>query len=257
MGLAVTLHNLRDAVQRECLALLRDVAYPMDCPICHTPSPPGRALCPDCSDRLPLNRENGCAICGAEAPLPEGERFICADCLRARPAYEKALIAGRYSGDLRKLIINFKYHRALWLAPDFIEMLTTPYLLDICAKCVSIDLVLPVPMLPQKERLRGYNQAEVLARAFAHDFHLPLNTRTLRRIRTADLTQTRLHRSERLKNAIASYRLRNPKAIKDKTLLLIDDVITTGATVNACATLLKEAGARAVYVAAIARPYTP
>lgn len=249
--------NAWEAIRRKLLSVIRDFAYPMDCPVCNAPSPPERTLCKECSDRLPLNRENGCSICGAESSVPEGISFICPDCLRERPAYEKAIIGGRYSGDLRKLIINFKYNRALWLASDFVELLYKPFLLEFSAKGISIDLVVPVPMLPKKERRRGYNQAEVLARAFALDFHLPLRTRILRRIRTSELTQTHLHRQERLKNAIASYRLRRPKTVAGKNVLLIDDVITTGATVNACAHLLKDAGAKAVYVAAIARPYTP
>ena len=163
----------------------------------------------------------------------------------------------RYDNAFRDLIQTFKYRKGLWLTKDLVRYLVATYQLRIAEAGIAIDLLVPVPMQVSKLRARGYNQAALLAEALAREIHLPCNTRALKRVRTGKLSQTRLHRSERLANAKAAYRAARTKGLEGKTILLIDDVVTTGATSNACATLLRQAGAKAVYVLALARPFHP
>ena len=234
-----------------------ELVYPKDCYFCHHPSGDDGYLCHNCLERLSLHRNPSCSRCGAESALTEGNDFICSDCLLHPPAFERAFIVARYDTAFRDLIQTFKYRKGLWLTHDLMRYLLATYQVRILEANITIDLLIPIPMQRTKLHSRGYNQAALLAKALAKEVHLPCLPHALKRINTGILSQTRLHRSERLSNAKAAYRLRKPKGLVGKTILLIDDVITTGATCNACAKLLKQAGAKAVYVLALARPFHP
>ena len=230
-----------------------DALYPRDCLFCGRPSGDGY-VCLDCLGRLPLWRNPSCLICGAESSMPEGPDFVCSDCLRHRPAFERAFVAARYEGDVRRLIHDFKYHGGIWLTRDLARLLVALYLDRLAPLRPRIDAVVPIPMLRRKRGARGYNQAELLARELARQLHLPCRAGLLRRVATGIPSQTRLGRAERLRNAEAAFRPAHPDRLRGKTLLLVDDVLTTGATCDACARLLRRAGARRVYVLALARP---
>ncbi len=115
----------------------------------------------------------------------------------------------------------------------------------------EFDLVVPVPLHPYKLRRRGYNQAESFARGLAEALQLPHNGKAL--YRTMDTaTQTRKNRLDRWENVEQVFQVPKPEAVKDKRILLVDDVMTTGATLEACAVVLLAAGAKEVSVATIA-----
>lgn len=236
---------------------LLDLLYPRDCTFCHQPAGDDGYICQECLERLSLHRNPSCIRCGAESALPEGYDFTCSECLQQPPAFERTFIVARYDNAFRDLIQTFKYRKGIWLTHDLVRYLVATYQLRIADAGIAIDLLVPVPMQAAKLRARGYNQAELLAKALARELHLPCATRALKRVRTGTISQTRLHRSERLANAKAAYRAARTKHLAGKTILLIDDVVTTGATCNACATLLRQAGAKAVYVLALARPFHP
>ncbi len=239
---------------KRLVAWLLDLLYPRDCFFCERPSGEGGYICPECLERLSFHRNPSCTICGAESSLPEGADFICSECLQKAPSFTRAFIVARYDGAVRDLIHTFKYHRGLWLLEDLTRFLVADYLARISPLGLRFDAVVPVPMQPAKLRVRGFNQAELLARGVAKQLGIPLQTRLLRRVRTGVVSQTRLHREERIRNAAAAYRTAHSRRVKGKTLLLIDDVVTTGATCEVCARLLRAAGAEKVYVLALARP---
>ncbi len=253
---------LRDIALRFLAALRRygrwilDLAYPRDCFFCKRPTGESGHLCVECLSHLFLERGPACSICGAESMMNESEQFTCTDCLRHRPAFERAFIVARYEGDFRDLIHTFKYHNGLWLCEDLVRFLYAAYLTSLQPLGIRPDLIIPIPIQFKKLRRRGYNQAAFLARGLARELHLPCLTHILRRVPTGVLSQTRLHREQRFKNALAAYRVKPSKALLGKTVLLIDDVMTTGATVDACARLLREAGAAKVYVLVLARGVT-
>lgn len=239
---------------RRLFGWLLDLLYPRDCFFCGRPAGEEGHICAECLGRISFHRNPSCTLCGAESALPEGPDFICSDCLRHRPAFERAFIAARYDGAIRDLIQTFKYRRGLWLLDDLTRFLVATYLARLSPLGLRFDAVVPVPMQAAKLRTRGYNQAELLARGVARQLGIPLKTHLLRRVKTDVLSQTRLRREGRLRNAAAAYRTAHPRHLQGKTILLVDDVMTTGATCEACARLLRQAGAAKVYVLALARP---
>ena len=116
----------------------------------------------------------------------------------------------------------------------------------------GVNLVIPVPLFPARLKKRGYNQSKLLARAFCQKTGLTLDTQSLVRVRDTG-SQTKLGRPERVKNMSGAFAVKNPAAVKGKTVLLIDDVATTGSTLEACAQALRMAGAKRVLAFTFAR----
>lgn len=239
------------------LGRILDLIYPKDCLFCRRPSGDDGYICLTCLERLSIERNPSCVCCGKESTLESGPDFTCSECLAKRPAFERAFIVARYDYAFRELIHRFKYRKGMWLKEDLARYLVALYLGKLKDACEPIDLVVPVPMQTLKRRSRGYNQAELLAQTFAKILHLPYRAHLLKRIHTGIVSQTRLHRTERLVNARAAYVYRGWRSLKGKNVLLIDDVMTTGATCNACAACLRQAGANKVYVLVLARPLNP
>lgn len=190
--------------------------------------------------------------------LEEGPDFICSECLKHPPAFTRTFIVARYENAFRDLIHTFKYRRGMWLVYDLALYLEAVYRGRIQPLNIKVDLVTSVPMRPSKLRTRGYNQAHLLAKTFAQKVGLPYHATLLKRVHTGIISQTRLQRAGRLQNAKAAYALTSKKTrLDNQTILLIDDVMTTGATCNACANHLRNAGAKAVYILVLARPFRP
>ncbi len=231
-----------------------DLFYPRDCVICGNRVTYQGYLCPTCRNDLWPERHAKCDICGIESPDEVTEHFTCPACRQHPPAFIKAFVALRYIESVKELILAFKYSKCLWLVGDFVYYLQMIYVNEILAQGISIDGIVPIPMTLKKRRYRGYNQAEILAKELAKRVGVPCYSKWLSRTASATWSQARLQRKDRLVNAKRIYHLRKPLQLKGKTLLLVDDVMTTGATVNACASLLKACGAN-VYVLVLARPF--
>lgn len=120
-----------------------------------------------------------------------------------------------------------------------------------CKDFQDIDLVMPIPLHPKKYKERGYNQAALLAEGYAEIFEAKIDLKTLQRIADTE-SQTRKSRYQRYENMKGVFVLKHPEKIKEKTILLIDDVVTTGATIESSAELLIAAGAKKVLVASTA-----
>lgn len=239
---------------RSWAGALLDALYPRDCVCCGLSAERGY-LCRAC--RLALfarKRNNACTRCGEEAPAQAGEApFRCLACQARQPAFVRAAIALRYAGEVRQMIHAFKYHRGLWLAEELAGVLLACFRRSFAG--LAFDGVVPVPMTRRKLRERGYNQAEVLAKRLARRLALPCRCHLLQRVETGIPSQTHLRRSQRLHNAHEAYQLvPGAPPLCGLRLLLVDDVITTGATAEACARRLRQAGASEVYVLALARP---
>ena len=138
--------------------------------------------------------------------------------------------------------LHLRQPLAAWLA----ETLDDPRLAG-----RRIDCIIPVPLHPARERERGFNQAEVLARLLGRQAHLPVRS-LLQRIRYTT-TQTQFDRAERMQNLAGAFRLRRGGVVRDLRVLLVDDVLTTGSTLSECAEVLKKAGAVSVHAATAAR----
>ncbi len=233
------------------------------CAVCLTPFSPKNSsdlLCAECAEQLRPRLGGYCPQCGAVFPLETGEPHLCAECLRRRAGaehtrpWERVLFYGAYDGLLRRLLLDFKYkdrlsHQRLLrtLARRALE-LRLPVMRP---EQRQWDLIVPVPLHVRRLRTRGFNQSLVLARAVSRMLSCPLRPSALQRLRDTR-PQFNLPPGERvsnIKNAFAA----DAAQVRGAAVLLVDDIMTTGATVNEAARCLRRAGARRVDVFVLAR----
>lgn len=224
---------------------LLDLVYPPKCFVC------GRlgteALCDVCREGFMPVLPPLCARCGMTTAAQ-----LCPECSAGAPHYfTRARAAGRYDGTLRQTILAFKYQGWRGLAAPLGDYLTQYLQTDPFAPD-SFDLIVPVPLHPSRQRERGFNQSALLARRVARALELPVNETELRRIRRTR-PQVELHASQRAANIRDAFAVRSPTPFHRLNILLMDDVLTTCHTVDECSRVLVNAGARKVYVAAVAR----
>ncbi|MDD4025695.1 MAG: ComF family protein [Kiritimatiellae bacterium] len=232
-------------------ARVADWFYPRVCPGCGALSDrPGRHLCWECRRRIELYEEGVCERCGLHAEGGVAHGFVCGACRAAPPSFDRARSAGRFAGVLREQIHLFKYGHALWLTRDLAD------LLEGCLRAHfafdEVDAVAPVPLYPARRRERSYNQAAVLARELAGRIGRRCETAALIRIRHT-ATQTALDAPRRRANMRGAFEAARPERVRHRRILLVDDVMTTGATLNECARVLKKAGAYTVWAVTLAR----
>lgn len=234
------------------------VLFPSLCRTCRAPLTNISRLpvCQPCLDQiLPLEGPL-CSICGEKLFTPEADTELlptCGICRRAEPRFRRAVAHGSYAGTLRDLLHVFKYQQVRSAGPELARMLGQA--VDKLALEKPL-LVIPVPLWPGKRRLRGFNQSEELACAFVRSRRaatsIQLDTTSLVRTRET-ASQTGLTRLQRRANLRGAFAVARPDRIRDRSILLIDDVLTTGSTAGECARVLLRAGANEVFVATVAR----
>lgn len=217
---------------------LLDLLYPRECAVCGARlTEPGRlSFCAPCDAALGWIRPPACPRCGA------GKRGdACTECEGKEIRFAGATALGTYDGRLRDFVLQLKFRGAKYLADEFGRRLAA-------GLPRTFDLVAPVPMSRWKLLFRGYNAAALLAERLAHHAGLRFSTTALKKIRRTQ-AQADLEREERLQNPKGAYRASPVRG----RVLLVDDVLTTGATANACTEALLAAGASEVHVAVIGR----
>ena len=206
-------------------------------------------LCGDCAGAMRRSGPPVCARCGVAISGAFDAMVQCVSCRRHSLAFEMARAPWQYAGSCQEAIRQFKYHRrwrlGRWLAEQMVNTARASLPLD------EVAAVLPVPLHWCKRWLKGWNPAEHLAGDVAQAIEKPCIPQALSRTRWTK-TQTRLHGRERFRNVRRAFTARE-RLVRDRAILLVDDVLTSGATANACATALKEAGATRVFVLAAAR----
>jgi ComF family protein len=241
-----------------------DLLFPRQCEACGADLAGSETLfCWDCLASLPYLRPPFCARCGDFVAGDVPGDFVCASCARRAPAFDLARSAFRFDGAVADAVRRLKYRAGVWIAPGLGAFLAETWRAVPEALRGRVDWVSPVPLAPERSRERGYNQAGLLAGALARRLRLPCRE-VLRRTRDTG-TQTKLSAQERRKNVRGAFAVRAPyrarnrllarwfPPVEGKRILLVDDVITTGATVDECARALKAAGAAAVYALSVAR----
>jgi ComF family protein len=231
---------------------VRQLLLPAHCAACEAPAPVERTLplCERCGKTLAdLIASGHCPLCGRSAgpytTTPEG----CYFCREFPVRFSAAVRVGPYQAPLRRLILRCKRERR----PEIGEMLgrLLAERLALAPWADLVDVVVPVPLYWTRRLGRGYNQAEILARALAGAIGRKVR-RQLARVR-ATPHQTGLPSNERHENVRGAFAVRRGGAgVEGKRVLLVDDVMTSGTTVDECTCALKEAGARDVYVAVVA-----
>ena len=230
---------------------LLDLAYPPRCEACGTGLSHGRCLCPACYGALPRLTAPFCQRCGESFEGRIDGSFDCPNCSRLSFSFEFARPAMVWDEVTRGLIHQLKYHRAIHLAGELgrlaTEGLDDPRFTEALAGGWPL---VPVPVHRTRLRHRHFNQAAEIARGVATHSGLPV-VAALRRIRSTD-TQTRLSRKERLKNLTGAFAL-SPAGYRwlahsTAGVIVVDDVLTTGSTVEACAATLRAGGCKRVQV---------
>lgn len=198
--------------------------------------------------RMPFIPVDGCCRrCGCDVYRLDGE-FLCEECRVRPPAFDRAVSAVRFEGDARKLLSGFKFNRKIWLNGDFADWLEGAARARL--KVDEIDLVVPVPLKLWRRIDRGYNQSEYLASQLASRLGKPLSARLLGRI-GSPARQSSLSENERRENVKGTFMVRDASRLGGKTILVVDDVMTTGSTLSECACVLKDAGASRVWCIAL------
>lgn len=233
------------------LGHILDFLWPRDCVICSQPSDrPGRIVCSDCLNRLPALPVNGCCRrCGRAAEGLDGE-YLCEDCRTYKPAFDRASSAFHFDGEARELVNGYKFRNRIWLLPDLVDWLEATARARF--KTDEIDLVVPMPSTWWHRLDRGFNQCAELAKALAKRLDLPYASNVMRRV-GMPRRQGGLSEQERRENVIGTFRVRRPELVSHRTILVIDDIMTTGSTLSECAAELKLASADRVWCLTLAR----
>ena len=221
--------------------------YPPRCLVCKALGESG--LCAACAGQITPVAAPFCPVCG-QTLLPDAEG--CLHCRRRLPAFARARALGAYDGVLRHAIHQFKYRDRPQMAVPLGHLLAA-YARDHAPELngLRFDALLPMPMHPNRQRQRGYNQSERLARVVGNEISLPLLTKALIRTRPTR-PQVGLAGDARRTNLRGAFEVKQPLLVAGKTLLLIDDVVTSGSSLHECAVVLKAAGAKAVYALTLA-----
>ncbi len=229
---------------------LCDVVYPRLCAVCgNWVGAGGQTLCWDCRTRLHWITPPFCRRCGDPAEGVATHAFECGFCKRSPPAFDCARSLLRYVDVCGTLIQKFKYANACWTAAEMIQWLETGARLHF--PVAQIDGVMAVPLSARKQRERTYNQAQLLASGLSRRLRIPYSD-GLRRCRYT-ISQTHLNMTARRRNVRGAFTVRIPEWVLGRRILVIDDVMTTGATLNECARILRQAGATGVYALSVAR----
>lgn len=254
----------RRRIVQELIDGLFAVVFPTTCSICsgEVADAGGLGVCRKCWSGVEPWEGISCERCGlpiASERAADAAQVLCGACVANGPPFDLARAFGVYRGNLRLLILQLKFRRRESLGRRLGALLA-----DACVKIPGAingesRLIVPVPLFHSRERERGYNQARLLAEGLKHSLHrtpagkrLAVATGMLVRTR-ATLPQAGLGFQARSENVRNAFAVAKPELITGRQVILVDDVMTTGATLSACASVLKKQGAAKVYAVAMAR----
>ncbi len=177
-------------------------------------------------------------------------RPICNECAGGNFYFTRAWSCCIYEGIIKDAILRFKYTDSMYLAPIFRKILSD-FIKENLDKDI-VDMIVPIPLFSSKLRERGFNQSVILAGLMRTILNKPVSSNMLKKIRPTR-PQQELNRRERLSNLKGVFTVRDPRAVKNKNIMLVDDVFTTGSTINECSRILKEALCKNVFALTLAR----
>jgi ComF family protein len=239
---------------RDVIQSLIELVYPKRCVVCkagiaHTQNIDD-LICMACWGSIKRNVPPFCCRCGRHLKKDSMQKNICAACVKNTLHFDRAFAPCVYEGTTKELIRELKYRGKDYLGTtlggimaDFIKAFNVPI--------AYLDMIIPVPLHPSKLREREFNQAQVLGARVAREFHMSVSGGVLIRHRPTR-TQTELAPQERLTNMQNAFLVTDRTAVKGKNILLVDDVLTTGATCSEAAYALKNAGAHIVFALTLA-----
>jgi competence protein ComFC len=232
--------------------LVELLVFPSFCRLCQESldEPGERVVCRACLAKLNPRRGPRCPRCGLFLES-SGEDHLCARCLETPPDLSLQRSCGVYGGVLKDVILLFKYRKYAPLSRPLARY-AEACLASETRLWEGADLLVPVPLHPARRRERGFNQARLLARELAGLRGMKVVDGCLVKVRNAP-PQAGLRAIEREKNVVSAYAVRRAARVRGKTLILVDDVTTTGSTLRECARVLVEAGAKEVRAITLAQ----
>lgn len=207
-------------------------------------------ICHACLSQIAYISSPFCPRCGLPFVPETGSNRFCQVCLTSPPPFGTARSLGKYEEGLKESIARFKYEGKIILGENLGRLMAKILYPDLILS--TYDLFMPVPLHPKRLRERGFNQAVVLGDQLSRRYRVPLDSLNLRRNRTTE-SQIHLDFKERRRNVKGAFEVRDEEKVKGKSILLIDDVYTSGATVNECTKVLRKVGAERVDVLTLAR----
>ncbi|MCX7643030.1 MAG: ComF family protein [Armatimonadetes bacterium] len=243
--------------QRPLLERILDWLYPNRCGVCHRFS--DNAICQDCKSKWSLIASPYCLWCGKPFDPIAKTSPLCGICLQGRYRFDYARSAVIYDGVGRETVHALKFNRKPRLAQPMGELMA-----EVMNRALEGEkgllpspwqrpsMVVPVPLHPKTQRQRGYNQAALLAEVVGQILDIPVDSKILAQTRQTK-PQATLGEKERWENVKGAFEVVQPELVKGQIVVIVDDVMTTGATLNECAKALKRAGARQVYCLTFAR----
>ena len=235
----------------EVLNDISDVIFPPQCLGCAEILSRGRQLfCPACKEKIKFITGSLCPVCGTTFLDSPAESHLCGNCIENKTYFSCARAVFSYETIILDVIHKFKYGNNISVGAMLASFMADFSFPDV--DCSDYSLMIPVPLHIKRLRERGFNQSLILARALAKKWQIPINFSLLKRYKST-LTQTGLHKTERKQNIKGAFEVNDKKIIAGKNIILVDDVYTTGATINECAKTLIKAGAQKVTVLTLAR----
>lgn len=231
-----------------------DFVFPAECQHCQGFLGDQRVVvfCRTCWDHIAYITEPTCPTCGdVNLQINSSHRSLCKHCAARIPSMDRTVAAVYYDDVVRTALHHFKFNHKTALGGPLVDLLLASLPDDI--EIPRYHAVIPVPLYPTRQRQRGYNQSELLARYMAKRLNLSIMINNLRRIRPTGEQALIKGRDARRENVKQAFHVAYPAYVRGKSVIVIDDIMTTGATVNECARVLKKAGATSVLVLAVAR----
>ncbi len=236
---------------KEVIQVLIEFFYPRRCPVCgKIITPRGNLICLECENQLIKIQEPRCKKCSK--PIESNEIEYCYDCKKKTFHYKRGFSLWLYNGIMKKSISEFKFQGRREYSDFYVSELVKQFGEEI--KTFNFDILVPVPLHKQKKRERGFNQAELLALGIGRELDISVLPNLLIREKKT-LPQKSLNDRERLKNLEKAFQFSHEEASKYRNkihkVLLVDDIYTTGSTIEACTNILLQNGVKEVYFISI------
>lgn len=218
--------------------------FPRTCVFCDeilTLTEKTKGLCECCNNKIKFVREPKCKKCGKSLMIEEKE--YCNDCMKNEHLYDWGFSAFVYNDLVKKSIYRFKYHNRREYAYCYGKIIADEFYEEI--SMMNPDVIIPVPIHRKRYMRRGYNQAELLARELSISTGIPMDNKILIRVANTR-AQKELSVKERHKNLEKAFKI-TEDVVKYNKIVIVDDIYTTGSTINACSKVLLENGAKKIY----------